>query len=313
VFTGHQNVVVATAFHPSGQWVASGGGEQKEILLWHAHSGEVLSRLEGKGRTVYAVGFSPDGRSLSWGHTAAYTSPNNQGPLEHRFDLTQLARLPGGFSSASAVRALERIGALSLAIEQGGPYGHNSRLHVQRDARRLITLERSSADGYRHSAYTLTPDGQSVLSGGLNGVLQLYGLDGTLRADLVGHTGEVKAVAVSADGRWALSGSNDQTVQLWSLTAVPVAGRVGLTPTLTLFPATDGEWVVWTPEGHFAASPHGARLIGSSINQGPERVATYVSGEQLRERFYRPEAIQAKLHGDGPLPSQSTARLRLDR
>ena len=29
VFTGHQNVVVATAFHPSGQWVATGAANTK--------------------------------------------------------------------------------------------------------------------------------------------------------------------------------------------------------------------------------------------------------------------------------------------
>jgi WD40 repeat protein len=28
VFTGHHNTVLATAFHPSGQWVASGGGDE---------------------------------------------------------------------------------------------------------------------------------------------------------------------------------------------------------------------------------------------------------------------------------------------
>jgi WD40 repeat protein len=89
MFTGHQNVVVATAFHPSGQWVATGGGEHKEILLWQVGTGAILSRLAGGGRTIYAVGFAPDGRSLSWGHTAASTSANRQGPLEHRFDLTQ--------------------------------------------------------------------------------------------------------------------------------------------------------------------------------------------------------------------------------
>ena len=119
VFTGHQNVVVATAFHPSGQWVATGGGEHKEILLWQVHTGAVLARLEGTGRTIYAVGFSPDGRYLSWGHTAVYTSPNRQGPLEHHFDLTQLTRLPGGLSDASPVQALERLGTLSLVLEPG--------------------------------------------------------------------------------------------------------------------------------------------------------------------------------------------------
>jgi len=313
VFTGHQNVVMATAFHPSGQWVATGGGEHKEILLWQAHTGEVLARLEGTGRTIYAVGFSPDGRYLSWGHTAAYTSPNRQGPLEHRFDLTQLTRLPGGIADASPVQALERLGTLSLALEQGGPYKHNARLHVQDGARRLSTIERGHTDGYRHSAYTFTTDGQGVLSGGLNGVLRLYALDGTLRVTLVGHTGEVKAVAVSADGRWALSGANDQTLCLWSLPPEMPTSPIELKPTLSLFPAQDGEWVAWTPEGHFVASARGIRLIGASMNQGLDKKSPYVSGEQLRERFYRPELIQAKLHGEPRPSSQNIVRLNTDQ
>ena len=312
MFTGHQNVVVATAFHPSGQWVATGGGEHKEILLWQVGTGAILSRLEGVGRTIYAVGFAPDGRSLSWGHTAAYTSANRQGPLEHRFDLTQLTRLPGGFTAASPAQALERLGTLSLALEQGGPYKHNSRLHVHDGARRLSTMTRDHTDGYRHSAYTLTPDGQRVLSGGLNGALRLYTLDGTRRVDLVGHAGEIKAVAVSADGRWAISGSNDQTLCLWSLPPALPDRPTALKPALTLFPAQDGEWVAWTPEGYFVASARGIRLIGASINQGLDKTAAYISGEQLRERFYRPELIQARLHVEPQTSPQNTVQLRPD-
>ena len=110
VFTGHDNVVMATAFHPSGQWVASGGGEQKEILLWHAHTGETLSRLAGRGRTVYAVGFSPDGRYVSWEHTAGSAASHTQERLAYQFDLAQLVLLPGGLPEAAAVRAQERVG-----------------------------------------------------------------------------------------------------------------------------------------------------------------------------------------------------------
>jgi hypothetical protein len=69
-------------------------------------------------------------------------------------------------------------------------------------------------------------------------------------------------------------------------------------PTLTLFAATDGEWVAWTPEGFFAASPRGAQLVGYNIDQGLNKIAKYVSAEQLRDRFYRPAVIQAKLQED---------------
>jgi hypothetical protein len=171
---------------------------------------------------------------------------------------------------------------------------------VRRDRKLVSTIERGSTTGYRHSAYSLTPDGQHLLSGGLNGVLTLYRLDGTPRATLVGHTGEVLAVAIAGDGRWALSGSVDQTLALWSLADVPAAGHTTLRPTFTLFPATDGAWVAWTPEGFFAASNNGqgARLVGYSLNQGVAALAQYVSVEQLYERFYRPDLLMAKLQGD---------------
>ena len=302
LFTGHHDTVIATAFHPSGQWVASGGGDQKEILLWHAHTGEILSRLESKGRTVYAAAFSRDGRSISWGDTSHYASINVRSPLEYRFDLTQLTRLPGGLPEASALRAQEQVGKVSLSTERGGARNVHYRLHVHRRGgiarKRLGTIERNETNGYWHSAYTLTPDGQSVLSGGLNGVLKLYNLDGTTRATLIGHTGEIKAVAVSADGRWALSGSNDQTLKLWSLVEIPASGNTEVAPALSLFPTSDNEWIAWTLEGFFTASAQGSHLIGYSVNQGLAQQASYVAVDQLYDRFYRPDLIHTKLHGD---------------
>ncbi|RMF87752.1 MAG: hypothetical protein D6736_12115, partial [Nitrospinota bacterium] len=313
VFTGHDNVVIATAFHPGGEWVASGGGNNKAILLWHTRSGEILSRLEGRGQTIWAVGFSPDGRFLSWGQTFQRGSSNRRGPLQYRFDLTRLTRLEGGLPEESAIRAREKAGKITLSAERGGPYGLVYRLHVQRRggflSKRLSTIERDRTNGYQHTAYTLTPDGQYILSGGFNGVLTLYTTKGEIRARLVGHTGEIKAVAVSADGRWALSGSSDQTLKLWSLTGLPSSGTVEILPTLSLFPATDGEWVAWTPEGYFAASPQGAKLIGYSINQGLDKLAKYVAVEQLYDRFYRPDLLLAKLHGEEKNPWQSAGEL----
>src|SRR5207248_8334920 len=127
-----------------------------------------------------------------------------------------------------------------LSTEQGGPNNDAFRLHVRRGRTRVSTIERGSTTGYRHSAYTLTPDGQHVLSDGLNGVPMLYRLYIILSTILVSYIGEVLAVAISGDGRWALSGAVDQTLALWSLADLPAAGQTTLRPTLRLFPASDG-------------------------------------------------------------------------
>ncbi len=270
VFKGHHNTVLATTFHPSGQWIASGGGDHKEILLWQTQSGEVLSRLEGHGQSVWAVGFSGDDRYLSWGHTSQYNSPNDRGPLQHQFDLKEFNRLSieRPLPAKAFVRARERVDNLSFRIKRGGPYDDAYRLDIHRGRQRLGSIRRDHTDGYRHSAYTFTPDGQYALSGGMNGQLWLYGLDGQKRARFVGHTGEIKALAVSADGQWAVSGAVDQTLRLWSLTGIPndTDKTADIAPALSLFPALNGEWIAWTPEGYFAASPQGNTLIGYSVN-----------------------------------------------
>ena len=299
-FQGHDNTVLATAFHPSGQWIASGGGDHKEILLWQASSGEVLSRLEGQGQSVWAVGFSADGRYLSWGHASRFASPNRRGPLEHYFDLQELTRLTKAPSAPETfTRAIESVETLTFAIKRGGPYDYDYRLDIRQGRKRLGSIRRDHTDGYRHSAYSFTPDGQYALSGGMNGELWLYDLSGKPRAQLIGHSGEIKALAISQDGKWALSGAVDQTLRLWPLGAVsPDGDRVTVEPALSLFPAANGEWIAWTPEGFFTASPQGAALIGYSVNQGVAKTGKYVSAKQLYDRFYRPDLIHSRLHGD---------------
>ncbi len=189
------------------------------------------------------------------------------------------------------MRARRKVGKLSLSTKRGGPYHFTYRLHVKRGWKRLHTIERRDIDGHRHSAYSLTPDGEYILSGGLNGILRLYTLDGKTQMKLVGHVGEIKAVAISADGQWAVTGSNDQTVNLWSLDQPLLPTGAAISPTLTLFPATDGEWVAWTPEGFLAASAHGAQLIGYSINQGLDKVAKHIPVEQMYAHYYRPDLV----------------------
>jgi len=59
-------------------------------------------------------------------------------------------------------------------------------------------------------------------------------------------------------------------------------------------PARDGhpaEWVAWTPQGYYAASPDGDRMVGWQINRGPDQTPDFIGADQLRERFYRPDIL----------------------
>lgn len=62
-------------------------------------------------------------------------------------------------------------------------------------------------------------------------------------------------------------------------------------PILSVFIANDGEWVVWTPQGYFDASPNGARLIGFHVNRGKDKSARFYEAGQFRKQLYRPDVI----------------------
>lgn len=62
-------------------------------------------------------------------------------------------------------------------------------------------------------------------------------------------------------------------------------------PLLSLFLAGDDEWVIWTPQGYYDASPRGDRLIGWHVNRGPAKSAKHYSARQFRKHLYRPDVI----------------------
>src|SRR6185436_6461468 len=71
-----------------------------------------------------------------------------------------------------------------------------------------------------------------------------------LIATLAGHTDRVNAVAISADGRLAISGSNDRTLRLWDLVEFRLLKTfVGHTDCINA--------VAITPDGRIAASGAG--------------------------------------------------------
>ena len=91
-------------------------------------------------------------------------------------------------------------------------------------------------------------------------------------------------INTSDDGRWVVVALSDGTLRWYR--------QQDGSEQLVFFPQADGRrWVMWTPGGHFAASPGGENLVGWQVDRGPAQAADFFPVSRFRAEYYRPELI----------------------
>lgn len=271
-FKEHTNTVMHGQLSRDGELAVTTGGNNHETFIWKTRDGSVVQRLVGKGQSVWGVGWSADGKTLAWSNTNQGDPWKANFPLERTFNLEELAwgPAPGGdFRRARLIGAnlsLEAADLLKVAIKRRG---------------QPTQIFQSPQAGERIHCFTLLDDDHAVMGG----AYRLYLVD--LRTNKVvreylGHSGSILTVGSSPDGRYFVTGSTDQTLCVWD----PARDR----PLLSLF-VTDTDWIAWTPEGYYAASANGERLMGWQINRGPDALAEFHPAARFRKSLYHPEVI----------------------
>lgn len=151
--------------------------------------------------------------------------------------------------------------------------------------------ERLVLDNHETSrSLAITPDGKRLVLGS-EWNLRLFDRPGRARWRQP-VPGTVWAVNVSGDGRFLVGAFGDGSLRWLRLDD----GR----EVLALYSHADGkQWVAWTPEGYFDASPGAEDLVGYHLNHGAEREGEFVDARQLWETFYQPGLIARRLDADG--------------
>lgn len=307
-FPGHgQDTVLAGNLSVDGQLAISTGSTQGETCIWRTSNGQLVQELRGRGKPVKSLSWSKDGKSIVSVRelVVARTSDVSVGvvPLKESIHLETLEYGDASKSDMHEPRVRDFNGTYKLNLQPHGlargiPFSPTSSQLVKdvlyfRPEHTDDALYQATFVSDKHVAIAAKSgiylvdvtddDGRGSRPSKLVGDALVASKLMKLVRKFRGHTGAVTFVTPSPDGRHFISGSLDQTVRLWD----PEQEE----PLLSIL-ATGSDWIAWTPQGYYAASPGGERLMGWQVNNGPQAIATYHPAAQFRQSLYRPDVIK---------------------
>ena len=210
----HDGAIIAAAFRPDGRMAVTGGMDSR-ARLWEIPTGRPIGEPLCHRGPVRSVAFSQDGQLLLTGSndgTAQVWEVATRRPIGEPFRLNGwVYEVAFGLESRVAVVGSEGgfAGLWDLRTRQS--LGEPMPFHTVRRHTRPVQLLVCSADGHR---ILTNGDWRS----GQQNSAQLFDAANGREVARMPHHGDVRAVALSRNGRIAITGSDDHTARLWDAT-----------------------------------------------------------------------------------------------
>jgi eukaryotic-like serine/threonine-protein kinase len=222
-YLGHNSPVIAVAWSPSGDLIASAGTLDDTVQIWDANTANLI--------VVPVLEIDPTERKvLSIKREPALLGINGQGMMSTLAWDSYGTRLASALDTDSVKMWNLKTGANTLF--RFSQRGNTGAVAWSPDGSKLAAISGNSPlvcsaitgdifstySGNTSEVLTLawSPDGTWIASGCVDGSVWVW--DATTRrtqATYYGHMSEVNTVAWSPDSRQIASGSSDGTVQLW--------------------------------------------------------------------------------------------------
>ena len=209
--SGLSGNVNAVGFSADGRLLFAAAGEAGlfgELTLWNTADWTRQRTLRGHRDALLAAAMSSDGKLLA---TGSYDQAIRLWDAGTGKEL----RLLKGHNGPVFDVAFDPTGRL-LASASGD---RTVKLWDVASGERLDTFSQPTKDQY---AVVFSPDGQHVIAGGVDSRIRVWRIsasakEGTneLVESLFAHDGPIVRLAVSRDGRWIASSSEDRTIKIW--------------------------------------------------------------------------------------------------
>ena len=234
---GHSREVTAVAMTPDGKWAVSGSAD-KTVKVWDVEKCEACFTLDSG--YVHGVAVTSDG--------ARVIVAGGSGRLIQIWNVER-GKEPEFFTiecygdAIAATQDGKRI--VAIVCDRARMLKGWATVQVwDLEERKLL----STLNSYYPLTVVVTPDSNRVVIGSESGSVEVWdvgsGESFTLRG---GHSREVTALAVTPDGKWIVSGSDeDFTIKVWDLTNVVerTTSKSHSRRDKVLAVTSDGKWCV---------------------------------------------------------------------
>lgn len=200
-YTGHKDGVSIVAFSPDEQIIVSGGAD-RTVRMWNLETTRCLRTFNGHSKAVTSLIITPEGQALSGSKDATLRLWELESGAQPYEATIQVCRQQShGELQSSTQRFRQQITWAKTALKSGKPIV----------AYKYITHARS-VPGYERAPELLE------FNATLGNLLPRKGLRGRwLLRTFKGHEGGITTVFLTPDGRFAVSGSKDNTLRKWNL------------------------------------------------------------------------------------------------
>ncbi len=242
---GHTNAVLAAAFHPDGQTLAT-GGHDGTVRLWDVATG-AAGHVIRAGDSIYGLAFAPDGKLLAsaggqddhgtanlWDVASGGRVAELPGPQRRVFDIAfspdgSRVAIAGNDSQLRILDVARRAKLVALANRQPT---FSRRLAFTGDGRTLLACGTkvsyyNAEDGTwqfdipheEMSDMKLSPRGDVIAAAGWKtGKIALFDVvTHAARATWQAHHHDLQSLAFSPDGRFLVSASADGSAKIWEV------------------------------------------------------------------------------------------------
>ena len=207
-----KSAVSAIAISPDGTILASVSRSDDRVKLWQLETGKPLGSIPAE-EGVVSLAISSKQQILVTGSRDTTLKLWNLSNSTRRLTFD---KWNAGWVNAVAISPNQQI--LAAGTETGSVY--------------VVDLNRLQEKGsFKEAALPVesvafTPNGR-VLAASQSRQINLWNLStGQLQDTLVGHSGEVRAIAISPDGRILASGGADNSIRIWDLATSELLGTL---------------------------------------------------------------------------------------